>query len=268
MNIKFDLFPQGKTRALTMSYDDCQIYDRRLVSIFNQYGIKGTFHLNSGKLGKVGEDSFVSEDEVPKLYKGHEVSCHTKTHPFLDCIPVEAIVEEVIEDRKKLESLVEYPVIGMSYPYGVYNEKIMDVLKNLGIQYSRTVFSHHDFSIPENFLAWHPTCHHNDKLIELGQKFVDLEYKGKLKLMYVWGHSFEFHRENNWELIEDFCKLVSGKEDIWYATNVEIMRYVKALKTLEFSAKGDMVYNPTAISVWINVNDKAVEVKSSQIVKL
>ena len=54
MNIKFDLFPQGKTKALTMSYDDCQIYDRRLVSIFNQYGINGTFHLNSGNLGKVG----------------------------------------------------------------------------------------------------------------------------------------------------------------------------------------------------------------------
>jgi hypothetical protein len=86
--------------------------------------------------------------------------------------------------------------------------------------------------------------------------------------MYVWGHSFEFDRKNNWELIEDFCKLMSGNEDIWYATNIEIMRYVKALKALEFSAKGDIVYNPTAITVWINVNGKALEVKGGETIRL
>ena len=52
MNVKFDLFPEGKTKALTMSYDDGQIFDRRLISIFNKYGIKGTFHLNSGILDR------------------------------------------------------------------------------------------------------------------------------------------------------------------------------------------------------------------------
>jgi peptidoglycan-N-acetylglucosamine deacetylase len=265
MNIKFDLFPQGKTKALTMSYDDGQVFDRRLVEIFNKYGIKGTFHLNSGTLGR---EPFITAEEVPTLFEGHEVSAHTKTHPFLDCIPVEAFVEEIIEDRKNLESLVGYPIKGMSYPFGVYNQKIIDMLPALGIDYSRTVVSHHDFHIPENFLTWPATCHHDDNLMELGQKFLDYKYNGKLKLMYVWGHSFEFDRKNNWELIEDFCKLMSGNEDIWYATNIEIMRYVKVLKTLEFSAKGDIVYNPTAITVWINVNGKALEVKGGETIRL
>lgn len=265
MNIKFDLFPQGKTKALTMSYDDGHTHDRRLVSIFNEYGIKGTFHLNSGSLGK---GDCISESEVAELYKGHEVSVHTKTHPFLDCIPVEAMVEEIIEDRKNLEALVGYPIKGMSYPYGVYNEKIIEMLPTLGIEYSRTVVSHHNFSTPENFLTWPATCHHSDNLMKLGQDFLDNQYGGKLKLMYVWGHSFEFDRQNNWELIENFCKMISGKEEIWYATNIEVMRYIKALKALEFSANGDIVYNPAAISVWINVNDKAVEIKGGETVKL
>ena len=35
-------FPGGKHKVLTMSYDDGKVQDRKLVSIFNKYGIKGT----------------------------------------------------------------------------------------------------------------------------------------------------------------------------------------------------------------------------------
>ena len=265
MNVKFDLFPEGKTKALTMSYDDGQIFDRRLISIFNKYGVKGTFHLNSGILD---QDNFITKAEVAELYKGHEVSVHAKTHPFLDCIPVEAVIEEIVEDRKSLEDLVGYPIKGMSYPFGAFNEQLIKTLESLGIQYSRTVISHHDFYMPERFLAWNATCHHDDNLMELGQKFSDYKFMGKLKLMYVWGHSFEFERNNNWDLIENFCKLVSENSEIWFATNIEVMRYTKALKKLEFSAKGDIVYNPTAITVYISVDDKVVKVKAGETIKL
>ena len=44
------VYPQGKAKALTFSYDDAQHYDRELVPIFNKYGMKATFHLNSGTL--------------------------------------------------------------------------------------------------------------------------------------------------------------------------------------------------------------------------
>lgn len=265
MNIKFDLFPGGKKKALTMSYDDGQIFDRELVAIFNRYGIKATFHLNSGKLD---EEGFVSSREVADLYRGHEVAVHTRTHPFLDCIPNEAVVEEIVDDRKHLESLVGYPVKGMSYPFGVYNDKIVNMLSGLGIEYSRTVITHHDFYIPENFLTWNATCHHDDDLIETGRRFLNYEYDGKLKLMYVWGHSFEFDRNDNWNVIEEFCSMMAGHDEIWYATNISIVRYVKALRALEFSANGDIVYNPSAISVCINADNKAVEIEGGQIVRL
>ena len=48
MNKIYQCFPQGKHKALTMSYDDGKEDDRRLVEIFNRYGIRGTFHVNSG----------------------------------------------------------------------------------------------------------------------------------------------------------------------------------------------------------------------------
>ena len=48
MNKVYQCFPGGKHKALTLSYDDGKEQDRRLVALFNQYGIKGTFHINSG----------------------------------------------------------------------------------------------------------------------------------------------------------------------------------------------------------------------------
>ena len=36
MRIRFSLFPHGRTRALTFSYDDGTVHDRRLVEMFDR----------------------------------------------------------------------------------------------------------------------------------------------------------------------------------------------------------------------------------------
>ena len=64
-------FPEGRSKVLTMSYDDGRIHDKRLVEIFNKYGIKGTFHLNSGWMDP---DLVQMRDEAVMLYAGHEIS--------------------------------------------------------------------------------------------------------------------------------------------------------------------------------------------------
>lgn len=69
-------FPGGKPQALTFSYDDGTVHDRRLVEIFNRFGMKGTFNLNSG----VVADNRVLPDEYKELYQGHEIACHGLTH--------------------------------------------------------------------------------------------------------------------------------------------------------------------------------------------
>ena len=71
------LYPGGLAKAITFSYDDGQVYDRRLIEIFNQAGFKGTFHLNSGNLDK---DGYVQKAELPTLYAEHEIACHGVTH--------------------------------------------------------------------------------------------------------------------------------------------------------------------------------------------
>jgi len=265
MTISFEFYPEGKRKALTVSYDDGQIHDRRLVEIFDKYGIRGTFHLNSGKFDT---EPFISASEVKELYRHHEVSAHTINHPHLTMLPNEMITSEIIEDRRRLEALVGYPVRGMSYPFGSYSEDVQKLLPGLGIEYSRTVQSHGRFHLPENFLAWHPTCHHEQNLMDKCREFFNLQPWTHMPLFYVWGHSFEFDRNNNWDLIEEFCKRASGDDSVWYATNVEIMDYIKAMKGLKFSADNKMVYNPAAIPVWIGVDGEPLKIESGKVVTL
>ncbi|MNE69076.1 hypothetical protein D3C80_1647790 [compost metagenome] len=66
--------------------------------------------------------------------------------------------------------------------------------------------------------------------------------------------------QDNWELIEAFSQKISSREEVWYATNIEIIRYIEAHGKLKYSTDCTMVYNPGALSVWIAVNDEAVEV--------
>lgn len=264
----YTCYPEGKHKALTMSYDDGRTYDRKLVEIFNKNGIKGTFHLNSGIDNQYGDR--VPMSEVKELYKGHEVSAHTYTHPTIERCPIDQVVQQVLLDRKLLEDACGYPVRGMSYPNGSYSKEIVNMLPACGIEYSRVVGNTDNFAIPDDFLTWTATCHHNHNLMKHAKSFAELSKKQYLYLMYVWGHSYEFSEDfgNNWELIEEFCEFIGGRDDIWYATNIQIVDYLKAAKNLKFSVGASMVYNPSAQSVWISVDGKILEIKGGETVSL
>ena len=90
----------------------------------------------------------------------------------------------------------------------------------------------------------------------------------RMSLLYVWGHSYEFENDQNWELVERFGEKISGREDIWYATNADIVAYMNALKALRFTMDGSIIHNPTALDVWVSVNDEPVEVKAGSMIEL
>ena len=265
MNKVYCCYPGGKHKALTMSYDDGRTQDRRLVKIFNDHGIRGTFHLNSGK---IGEENRVTAEEIPVLYRGHEVACHTVTHPTIGRCPLPEVTAEVLEDRKALEQITGAPVRGMSYPNGSYSEEIVRMLPACGIRYSRITGNSGAFTLPTDPYRWQATCHHNHNLLDLGDQFLALFKKQYLYLMYVWGHSYEFDDRDNWGLIETFCAKMGGKEDIWYCTNIELMDCLDDFSRLQFTADNSLVFNPNARECWIAVNDAPVRIPGGATVRL
>lgn len=261
----YTCFPGGRHKVLTMSYDDGREEDRRLVDIFNRHGIKGTFNLNSGRLD---DPRRIPAKEYRKLYAGHEIACHTYLHPTLERCPIEQVSRQILRDRMELEDIVGAPVRGLAYPNGSYSQRIMELLPLLGIRYGRVVPTTGDFGMPRDFLEWRGTCHHNGGLLELGERFLDLHKTQYLYMMYVWGHSYEFTDRDNWDVMEDFCARMEGREDIWYATNIEIVDYMEEAERLRFTAAGDRVYNPNARSIWLEVDGKKVEVPGGSLTEL
>ncbi len=258
-------FPGGKHKVLTLSYDDGKVPDRELVALFNEYGLKGTFNVNSG----MTEDPFVNDyderiplSEYKELYKGHEVACHAYTHPTLARCPRDQIVSQIMEDRRCLEEVMGYTVRGFAYPNGSVSQEVVDVLRACGIVHARTIESTHGYEMPSDFLRWNPTCHHADPSFEnLYEDFIKFNKTQYLYMLYVWGHSYEFVKEDNFEIIENFSKKIGNKSDIWYATNIEIVDYLDAVKRVQVSVNGDFAYNPSLKSVWLQVDDKSVELK-------
>lgn len=257
-------YPHGKKTALTFSYDDGQIHDRRLVDLFNRYGLKATFHLNSGTLG---QDGFVSANEVHSLYQGHEIACHGRHHLYLTHLTAEQMIEELWEDRRTLEQLVGVPVTGMSYAFGVYSDAVASTLKALGFEYSRTVNSTASFAAEDDFMRWKPTCHHHDAK-KLAERFCSPSEYERMQLFYIWGHSFEFARENTWDEMEQLCKLLCGRSDVWYATNIEIKRYLCAVRALVSNVSGTTVYNPSAQTVWIISAGNTYKILPGEMIRL
>lgn len=263
----YQAFPGGRAKALTMSYDDGKLADERLLEIFNRYGIRGTFNLNYGLMDM---EIRLKPEQIPRLYQGHEIATHTMTHPTIARCPLVQAAREILEDREGLERLTGGLVRGHAYPNGSYNEDIKDLFRKLGIAYGRVVEETEAFELPTDPMEWHPTCHHNNpRLLEMAEWFANFSKKQYLKLMYVWGHSYEFDRDGNWDRIEEFCRIVGGREDIWYATNIEIIDYLQVLQNLKFSADASAVYNPSAHSAWLVVEDhRAVEVHGGEYVRL
>lgn len=225
----------GKKKAITFSYDDGVTQDIRLIELFNKYGLKCTFNLNSGLLGKPGQllregvdvrHDKIAPDRVRGVYEGHEVATHAVTHPYLTRLTDEEIVREIEDDRIRLSELVGYDVIGHAYPMGDCDERVARILRDrTGVKYARTVKSTYNFDLQKNMYLFDPTVYHHremDEMFRLGEEFLKLD-TDEPKLFYIWGHAYEFDIHNDWKRFEEFLEMISGREDVFYGTNRECL---------------------------------------------
>ena len=84
------------------------------------------------------------------------------------------------------------------------------------------------------------------------------------QMFYLWGHSYEFESDNNWHVIEKFAEYIGGRDDIWYATNIQIHDYVEAWRSMHISADGRRMYNPSAMPLWVQANHKLYKIESGE----
>ena len=265
----FMRYPGGKAKAVTFSYDDGIPQDKRLAEVFDKYSLKATFNFNCAK----NRNFNFSNEEIAELFlmKGHEIAVHGANHRANGNLRAIEGIRDVLDCRLELEERCNAIIRGMAYPdtgitlmgnLGNYAE-IKKYLIELDIAYARTLGGDNDsFLLPQDFHAWMPSSDHaNPQIMDYIDRFLAIDlsetvYKPRRgsRLLYIWGHSYEFTRDNNWDLMDRICEKLAHRDDIWYATNMEIYECVQAYRRLVFSADGCKVYNPSLQTVWLDVD--------------
>lgn len=286
MRYRFMRFPGGKPKAVTFSYDDGCRADARLADTLHQYGLKGTFNLNAC-FGEKPDDWQLSVDEIREhvLANGHEIAVHGERHRANGALtPLEGI-REVLNGRLALENTFDRIVRGMAYPdsgitrfvSGMDYARVKQYLTELEIAYARTLGGDNDgFELPADWHAWMPTAHHvNPNVLSYIDAFLALDFSEKAyvaglrpRLFYLWGHAYEFDRDDNWALLDEICTRLAHQDDIWCATNMEIYEYTKAYESLVFRADGSMVYNPSLQTVWFALDHQTVCIAAGETARL
>ena len=256
-------FPGGRDRAFTLSYDDALDTDIDLIVLLNKYNVKCTFNLNGGMFNSedavrpyVNAHFRLPESLIEKVYSDPhcEVATHGFVHPRYERLTAEETFADILADRRSLERIFKKPIRGHAYPYGTYTKDTIDIFRLAGIAYARAIKETHQFDLPKDWYRWGTTCHHSVwDMPLLIDRFLNHPVPGDENgyLFYIWGHSHEFREDKNWYVIEDIFEKISGRDEVWYATNIEICDYCRAWENLIFSADQSIVYNPTAFDLWI-----------------
>lgn len=271
LNIRF---PEGRRKTLTLSYDDGVVQDKRFIELLDKYGMKATFNINTDcYLAETAKrDEYygrLKKSEAKELYigSGHEVAVHTLTHPYIVSLRKQDILNEILEDRRRIEEDYGVIVRGMAYPFGCFSDEVVEAMEASGIAYSRTTISTESFRLPNDWMRLETTCHHNNpRLMELAKKFREEtpRWTGEAWMFYLWGHTYEFDNNDNWNVIEEFAEYIGGCSEIWYATNIEIYDYIAAFKNLQTSLDNKVIYNPSAITVWFEAAGKIYSIASGE----
>ncbi len=259
-------YPGFKKKALTFSFDDGPAQDEKFIKILNGYRLKCTFNLHFAR----SRISKMTRDEILSVYNesdGHEVATHSYSHPFLNQIPDGTAAYEILECRRVLEEIFSKIIRGFAYPMGtvVCSREVVETVRRCGVAYARTTAASRNFNLPDDWMMLNPTCHYKDgELFNLADKFINDEVRWTPEMFYVWGHTYEFDGGDGWDRIEKFCEKTAGRDDIWYATNIEICDYVNACRQVQSSIKRDRLYNPTNTTLYFEIEHRNVTVSPGE----
>jgi len=298
MEYRFLRFPQGKIKAVTLSYDDGCFQDIRFAKLLDKYGLKGTFNLNSSWIGNqnTGRHYIVNGEKKPMRYmtadeirehilkSGHEIALHGQHHKANGKLRSIEGIQEILNCRLAIEKEFGIIVRGLAYPDSGINhlcngttlESIKQYLSELDIAYARSLNSvSGGMDLITDPYCWNPTIFHLspnmfahiDKFLSYNPENVTSQRRLP-KIFFFWGHTYEFDEKENWDYAEDICRKLSGKDDIWYATNIEICDYINAYNSLIYSADSKIVYNPTVKTVWFETVSHLYKIKPDETIKI
>lgn len=204
----------GTTMTVVQCWDDGVTADARVIEILRKHNARATFNLNAGLHQAMRKPCWVHAgtevwrlgwDELKDVYSGFTIANHSLTHPRLDGMPIDEARREIVEGRERLQQFFGQPVRGFAYPGGSYDETVMELVREAGHVYARTVLNVERPFPPENAMAFHPCCHFLAP--DLWARYEAARAGG---VFYFWGHAYELVTEKMWADFEAMIERISA----------------------------------------------------------
>lgn len=129
-------FTQG---IVSLDFDDGSISEfTNGIPILNAAGFKSTQYIITSYVDT--DSNYVTSSNILQMQaQGHEIQDHTKTHPHLTQLTPAQVADEIMGAKNILLEMGAKQVTTLSYPFGDYNDAIVNTVRELGFSAARTV---------------------------------------------------------------------------------------------------------------------------------
>lgn len=234
----------GKGVVVTTSWDDGHRLDLKMAKLLKKYHLPGTFYV-APRNREFSAQDLLNEAEVKALAQEFEIGGHTLTHPRLATLVPAGAEAEIVAGKKHLENWVGKEIQSFCYPGGNYTQTNLRQVREAGFVMARTVERYAFFTGNKPY-EMATTLHAYDHWLDLWQifKFVKFNPFTFLKvfrrwdliammmfdrvcreggMFHLWGHSWEIDQNGDWDRLERVFKYISGKAEVSYVNNSELV---------------------------------------------
>lgn len=128
---------RGTLAELSLTFDDGWESDYSIVfPLLQEYGMKATFFVIAGQVGKPGYVSWQQLREMASA--GMAIGSHTMNHPYLTTLSAEEKYQECLNSKKQIEAMIERDVCSFSFPHGDYDRECVAIVRSAGYTHIAT----------------------------------------------------------------------------------------------------------------------------------
>lgn len=216
-------------KYFVFAIDDGTIYDEKVAQIFDKFGIRATFNLNSGL-----QDFVWYKNNLPvrrldlnkykNIYKNHEVSSHSLTHPYLTSLSNEGVSYEVKTDIDNLEKIFQKKIESFSFPFDSFDERTINIIRSYGIRNIILPELTDSFSFPSDSFHIKVNSWNIDDALNKVHDFIN----DKLADVFVFlSHSYDYEFDHNFDRLDELCHIVTKQKDIKVVTVKELGNIIR-----------------------------------------
>lgn len=160
----------NKMTYVALSFDDGYLSHLAIARLLRRMGVKATFYVITHLKMFEGKPLLSAYPEyIQKIAEmGHEIGSHTCTHPDLTNLSRDRLEYELKESKRFLEDIVGKEVLGVAYPYGYFDSKVISVVSKY-YYYARSAAVYkiedvYNIRTPNRYIISALTIHHLPRL--------------------------------------------------------------------------------------------------------